>query len=299
MQEIEAKTIISGYSSNDGWFGSNYNMNIYKGCCHGCIYCDSRSDCYRIENFDEVRVKKDALQIIEKELKFKRNKGIIGTGAMTDHYNPFEKKLELMRGALTLINRFQFGISIDTKSDLVTRDIDLLLKIKEHSPVHIGFTITTLDDTLCKKIEQNVCVTSKRLDSIKKLSDAGITAGVLLMPVLPFINDNVDNILGIVNAASTAGAKYVFAYGGFGVTLRQNQRQYFFDKLDKEFPSVKQKYINQFGYEYSCRSPLNEKLCNIFKSQCDKLGLKYKMEDIINLIKKPYEKKQLSLFDIY
>jgi len=156
MDFIEAKTIISGYSEGHNWFGNNYTMNIYKGCSHGCIYCDSRSECYRVENFDKVRAKENALTLIERELKSKRRTGIIGTGAMSDPYNPFEKEYKLTRGALELIDSNHFGVSIATKSDLITRDIDVLKKIRQHSPVLIKLTITTCDDELCRKIEPNV-----------------------------------------------------------------------------------------------------------------------------------------------
>lgn len=147
---IPAKTIVSGYIKG-GWFGANYNMNIYKGCCHGCIYCDSRSDCYRVENFDLVRAKENALAVIERDLKAKRRIGTVITGSMSDPYNPFERELELTRGALKLIDRFGFGICIDTKSDLVCRDLDILLEIKKHSPTIVNFTITTADDKLSQK----------------------------------------------------------------------------------------------------------------------------------------------------
>ena len=226
-------------------------MNIYKGCCHGCIYCDSRSECYRIDNFDVVRAKKDALALINKELKSKKRTGVIGTGAMSDPYNPFEKEYSLTRGALELINIHGFGVSIATKSDLITRDIDILKKIKSHSPVLVKITITTCDDELCKKIEPNVGVASKRFSAIKELSDNGIFAGILLMPVLPFLEDNEDNISGIVNLAHENGAKFI--YPAFGVTLRQNQRDWYYKKLDEKFPGIKQKYIQQFRNDYECQ----------------------------------------------
>lgn len=152
MEFIEAKTIISGYTDGNAWFGNNYNMNIYKGCCHGCIYCDSRSECYHVENFDKVRAKANALALIARELKSKRKTGVIGTGSMSDPYNPFEKEYMLTRGALELIDRYGFGVSIATKSDLIMRDIDVLKKIGMHSPVLIKMTITTADDNLCKKL---------------------------------------------------------------------------------------------------------------------------------------------------
>lgn len=295
MKFIPAKTIISGYMANNSWFGTNYNMNIYKGCCHGCIYCDSRSECYHVEDFDQVRAKENALAIIERELRSKRRTGVIGTGAMSDPYNPFEKEYCLTKGALSLINAYGFGVSIATKSDLVTRDIDILEKIQLHSPVLIKLTITTCDDELCKKIEPNVAISSKRFTALKELSDRGIFAGILLMPILPFLEDNEDNIKGIVSLAHESGAKFI--YPAFGVTLRQNQREWYYRKLDEKFPALKQKYIMQFGNVYECRSPKAKELWQLFKKECDSCGILYRMEDIIKSYKKKYEITQLSIFD--
>ncbi len=294
MEFISAKTIVSGYYESNAWFGDNYNMNIYKGCCHGCIYCDSRSECYRIDNFDVIRAKENALALINKELKSKKRTGVIGTGAMSDPYNPFEREYKLTRGALELINIHGFGVSLITKSDLVIRDIDILKKIKNHSPVLVKITITTCSDELCKKIEPNVAVSSKRFFAIKELSENGIFAGILLMPVLPFLEDNEENIRSIVKQAYENGAKFIFP--SFGVTLRQNQRDWYYKKLDEKFPGIKQKYIQQFGNSYECYSPKAKQLWNIFKEDCEKYGIVYKMSDIIKAYKKGYEKDQLSLF---
>lgn len=294
MDFVPAKTIISGYAEDNMWFGCNYNMNIYKGCCHGCIYCDSRSECYGVENFDIVRAKDNALALIERELKSKRRKGVVGTGAMSDPYNPFEKDYRLTRDALELINRYGFGVAIATKSDLVLRDIDLLKKISKHSPVLIKITITSADDELCRKIESHAALSSQRFEAIRELSEAGINAGVLLMPVLPFIEDNEENIKGIIELAHNSGARFI--YPAFGVTLRQNQRDWFFARLDELFPSVKEKYIESFGNAYECRSPNSKALWKLFQSECDKTGIIYKMNEIISAYKKGYENDQLSLF---
>ena len=294
MEFVAAKTIISGYAEHNAWFGNNYTMNIYKGCCHGCIYCDSRSECYRIENFDVVRAKKDALALINKELKSKKKTGVIGTGAMSDPYNPLEKEYSLTRGALELINIHGFGVSIATKSSLITRDIDVLKKIKSHSPVLVKITVTTCDDELCKKIEPNVGVASKRFSAIKELSDNGIFAGILLMPVLPFLEDNYDNIRGIVKFAHESGAKFI--YPAFGMTLRQNQRDWYFKKLDENFPGIKQKYVQQFKNDYECRSPKAKELWKLFQQECDRFKILYKMKDIISAYKNGYEENQISMF---
>ena len=294
MEYIPAKTIISSYGENSSWFGFNYTMNIYKGCCHGCIYCDSRSECYHVDNFDTVRAKENAIYIIRHELKSKRKSGIVGTGAMSDPYNPLEEELMLTRQALELIYENRFGVSIATKSSLITRDIDILQKIKAFSPVLCKITITAFDDDLCRKIEPNVSVSSKRFSSIKKLSNAGIFTGVLLMPVLPFITDTEENIIGIVRKAKESGASFV--YPALGVTLRANQRDYFYQKLDEIFPNIKQKYIERFNNDYSCDSPYAQNLYKLFANECEKLDLLYKMPDIIKAYKSGYETDQLSMF---
>lgn len=294
MEFIPAKTILSGYSDGSFWFGVNYNMNIYRGCCHGCIYCDSRSDCYGVLDFDTVKAKENALAVIERDLKSKRKTGVVGTGAMSDPYNPLEKEYKLTRGALELINRYRFGISIATKSDLVTRDIGILKEISKHSPALVKITVTTADDELCKKLEPNAALSSERFAAVKKLTDAGLFAGILLMPVLPFIEDTPENTRDIVKLAKRSGAKFI--YPAFGVTLRQNQRVWFYDKLDELFPGMKEQYKRQFGDSYECRSPDSEELRRIFKSECDSAGILYKMEDIIRAYKKGYEDDQFALF---
>ncbi|HYH04283.1 MAG TPA: radical SAM protein [Bacillota bacterium] len=294
MEYIAAKTIISGYATDNAWFGNNYNMNIYKGCCHGCIYCDSRSECYQIGNFDEIRAKANALTIIEQELKAKRRTGVIGTGAMSDPYNPLEKEYRLTRGALELIDRYCFGVSIATKSDLIVRDCDLLQKINSHSPVLVKITVTMGDDRLCQKIEPNVAVTSRRLAALRELTANGLFAGILLMPVLPFIEDNPGNIRQIIHLAHDSGARFI--YPAFGVTLRQNQRDWYYQKLDEHFPGVKEKYLKQYGNAYECRSPRAKELKQLFQSECERYGILYRMEEIVASYRQGYGERQLSLF---
>lgn len=294
MNYIPAKTIVSGYAEQNTWFGCNYNMNIYKGCCHGCIYCDSRSECYNVDNFDEVRAKENALSTIERELRSKRRKGIIGTGSMSDPYNPFERDLCLTRNALELIDRYGFGVAIATKSDLVLRDIDILQRISAHSPVLIKLTVTTSDDELCKKLEPRVAVSSRRFEVIRQLSDAGLNCCVLMMPVLPFIEGTAENVGSIVSLAHENGAKYI--YPAFGVTLRQNQREWFFMKLDELFPSLKEKYISTFGTSYECHCPNHKELWSVFRTNCDSRGILYKMTDIVTDYKSGFDTQQLSLF---
>lgn len=294
VEYIDAKTILSGYFESSNWFGHNYNMNLYKGCAHGCIYCDSRSECYQIEEFDRVRTKKNALEILENELRTKRKKGVIGMGGMSDTYNPFEKDLQITRNALKLIDKYHFGLGISTKSDLIIRDIDVFKSIMRHSPVTVKFTVTAAGDEMSKLIEPNVVPSSKRFSALKKMTDNGIFAGILMMPILPFILDAPENILSIVDKVHESGGKFI--YSGFGVTLRQNQRAWYYYALDKHFKGIKQKYINKYGNRYECGIPNHEKISNLFKERCEKHRIKYKMQDIIDESRKGYNKEQISFF---
>jgi len=276
---VSCKTIVAK-TKNGLWFGSDYNMNIYRGCCHGCIYCDSRSDCYRDPDFDTVKAKENALQVIETDLLRLRRKGVVATGAMSDPYNPLERELGLTSGALRLLLRHGFGVSITTKSPDVASDADILQGISERAPVIVKVTVTAADDALCRKIERNIAPSSERYKAINALSKRGIYCGVLLMPLLPYITDNEKNMIEIVCAAKDNGARFVFP--SFGVTLRGNQRQYFFDRLDESFPEMKGKYIKRFGSSYFCPSPECDKLYAAFAAACEKSGLLYRMTDIID-----------------
>lgn len=295
MEFIKAKTILSKVKYGNSWYGIDYNMNLYRGCSHGCIYCDSRSNCYHIDNFDIVKGKENALQILEQELSEKREKGVVGIGAMSDTYNPLEKEYELTRGALRLLLKYGFGVSIDTKSDLILRDIDLLKEINSKNDVIVKFTITTPKDELAKIIEPRVCVSSKRLQAIKTLSDNGIFAGVMLNPVLPFITDKEEDLKELVRLASENGAKFIHTY--MGMTLRENQRDYYFENLDKYFSGLKQKYMRCYGARYNCKAINYKKLYKVFTEECKKYGILYKMSDIIKAYKKEKsDTEQLTLF---
>lgn len=292
MEFIKAKTILSKVKYGDEWYGVNYNMNLYRGCPHGCIYCDSRSNCYHIDNFDVPRGKENAINILEKELS-KNKRGIIGIGSMSDTYNPMEKTYEQTRKTLKLIEKYNYGVSIDTKSDLILRDIDILKEINKNNNVIIKFTITTPNDELSKIIEPNVCVSSKRLKALKTLTDNDIYAGIMLNPVLPFITDKEEDIKELVKLAHENGAKFIHTY--MGMTLRENQRDYYYNKLDKHFKGTKEKYIKYYKNNYICSVP-NKNLYKIFKEECDKYGILYNMKDIIKDYKKIKENEQISLF---
>lgn len=294
MKTTPCKTILQKNKTSD-WFGNDYNMNLYRGCCHGCIYCDSRSDCYHIDDFDTVRAKENCIEVLRDELRRKVRTGVIGTGAMSDPYNPFEKDERLTEKALMLIDAYNFGVTVITKSALITRDIDLYKQISEHSPVLCKMTVTTCDDDLCRKIEPNVSVSSERFDALAKMSSAGLKTGITLMPVLPFIEDSEENVLGIVRKAHECGVKYI--YPAFGMTLRMNQREHYYRELDKLFPGLSDKYRRYYGERYECVSPNAKKLWNVFSIECDRLGIFYNMKDIISSYKQGYGDMQLSFFD--
>ncbi len=292
MELIPAKNILSGYAENSGWFGCNYNMNIYRGCSHGCIYCDSRSACYQIEDFGRVRAKADAHAIIEKNLRAKRKKGIIGTGAMSDPYNPMEAEYALTRGALKLIDQYRFGIVPLTKSALITRDIDLYAKIAAHSPVSVMMTVTTSDDALAARVEPGASPPSARFATLKAFSDAGLHTGIAMMPILPFLEDNRENLRDIVDQASKAGVRFIAP--GFGMTIREGQREYFYAALDREFPGLKQRYIDRYGLDYSCAVPEAAELRRWFETLCREAGIYTRMPDIVASINKGYATQQMS-----
>ncbi len=282
MDYVEAKTILSARQKDKSFNGADFNINLYRGCSHGCIYCDSRSECYGIEDFDHVRAKKNALKILDDELSRKRDKGVIGFGAMNDPYNPFEKTDKLTLGALKLVKKHCFGISLLTKSDLVARDINIFKEINKNAPCVIRMTITTADDELCRKIEPHVAVTSKRFAALKKIADAGIATSVFVCPILPFLTDTKENVIEIVRKSAEIGVRHV--YMAFGVTARQNQRVYFYNQLDKEFPGIKEKYIEAFGLNYECPAPNHKELRKVFESECEKLGIACKYGDIVDVV---------------
>ncbi len=295
MEFIKTKTILTKVKHGEEWYGVDYNMNLYRGCPHGCIYCDSRSSCYHIDFFDIVRGKENALFILEKELMKRREKGIVGIGAMSDTYNPFEKKYEITRGALKLIAKYGYGVSIDTKSDLILRDMDLLKEIQANNNVIVKFTITTPHDELSKIIEPNVCPSTKRFAAIKALTNQGIFAGIMLNPVLPFITDKEEDIKELIRLAYENGARFIHTY--MGMTLRENQRDYYFEKLDKHFPGLKQQYISYYKNQYYCSVPNDKRLYKVFTEECQKYGILYEMKDIIQAYKQEMKaNEQLTLF---
>lgn len=262
----------------DDFFLADWNMNLYRGCSHGCIYCDSRSVCYRLEDFDTVKPKADALRILEEELRGKRSSGVVTMGAMSDPYNPLEAELRLTRGALELLLRHGFGAAYTTKSDLCARDADLMREIGRRAPVCARLTVTCADDGLCRRIEPNVAVTSRRLDALRRLADAGVYAGVWINPVLPFITDTEDNLVRLLRLSKEAGARFAVCF--FGMTLRTGNREYYFRALERDFPGVRQQYLTAFGNAYECPSPDAKRLWQVYRTTCDALGLAYRFRDV-------------------
>ncbi|MGN1181861.1 MAG: SPL family radical SAM protein [Faecalibacillus sp.] len=295
MEYLKTKTVLTKVNYGHKWFGIDYNMNLYRGCLHGCIYCDSRSLCYHIDRFDIVKGKENALAILEKELMTKRKKGVIGIGSMSDTYNPLEKLYQQTRQALTLIKRYGFGVSIDTKSDLILRDIDVLKQINMNNDVIIKITITTPHDQLSKVIEPHVCVSSRRFQVIKELSQNGLFVGILLTPVLPFLTDQEEDIREMVKLAYQNGARFIVT--NFSMTLRDIQRDYYYQQLDQHFPGLHQQYIKCFKNRYQCYSLKANALYQIFIKECHRYGILYKMEDIIQAYQKERKPRQLSLFE--
>ena len=295
MEFIPAKTIVTKTKSG-AWFGTEYNMNIYKGCCHGCIYCDSRSDCYGVTDFDRVRAKENCLELIRNDLRRKVKRGVIATGAMSDPYNPFEREERLTEKALMLIDAYQFGVAIATKSDLVIRDLELLRQIAAHSPVLVKISITTPREELAARVEPKAPSPSRRFAAIQALRQAGIYTGLLLMPVLPFLEDRKTDILEIVERAAASGARFI--YPAFGMTLRSGQREYYLDRLEELFPGreLARRYRERYGNRYQCSSPKAKELWDCFAKACQKRGLLFQMRDIVRSYRQGYQMEQLSLF---
>ena len=288
MHKVKAKHILS----------SSGNMNIYRGCTHGCIYCDSRSACYKMNHeFEDVEVKENALILLEDTLKRKRKKCMIFTGSMSDPYLPIEKDLKLTRGALELVYKYGFGITILTKSDLILRDLDLIKKINEKTKCVVQMTLTSSSDEMSKKIEPNVSVFSKRVEALKVFRDNNIPTVVWLGPILPFILDTETNIRALLKSIIEAKVKAVL-YFGIGMTLREGNREYFYRQLDKLFPPLKRKYIEMFGNSYYIGSPNNSKLMKILEDTCSSHNIMHQVDEIFSYLKKFEDKEyvQLSLF---
>ena len=292
MHFVDAKGILTG---NSGYYG----MNIYRGCSHGCIYCDSRSKCYQFTHaFEDIEVKQNAPELLEKALRSKRKKCMIGTGAMSDPYMHCEEELRLTRKCLEIIHKYGFGAAIQTKSDRILRDIDLLDEINRSAKCVVQITLTTYDDDLCSILEPHVCNTKRRIEVLEIMRDRGIPTVVWLTPILPFINDTAENITSIMNECVRTGVKGIIDFG-MGLTLREGDREYYYAALDKHFPGMKQRYIRRYGNSYELPSPDAKELASIVQKICKENGILSTSEDCFSYMRElPEKNPQISIFDL-
>ena len=275
------------------------NMNIYRGCTHGCIYCDSRSTCYNMDHdFEDVLVKRNAPALLEKALAGRRKRMMVGMGSMSDPYMHCEKQLQHTRKCMEIIDRYGYGFTLITKSDLVLRDLDLIKSINSRTKAVVQMTLTTFDENLCRILEPNVATTKQRFEVLMKLQAEGIPTVVWLTPILPFINDTEENLRGILDYCIQAGVKGIICFD-MGLTLRRGNREYFYKKLDRHFPGMKEKYITAFGNSYYCNSPDNHKLMKIFYNTCNAHNIMYNVDEIFDYLhtfEDKTENDQLTLF---
>lgn len=289
MHYTDAKSILSPKNG----------MNLYRGCTHGCIYCDSRSECYGITyTFEDIEVKRNAPRLLEEALRKKRRRCMIGTGAMCDPYLPLEKTEELTRIALEIIDHYGFGVTLLTKSDLVLRDLDLLQSIHRKAKCVVQMTLTTCDEELCRIVEPNVATTRRRFEVLMELKSAGIPTVVWMTPILPFINDTVENICGLLDYCKAAEVKGILTFG-IGMTLRSGNREYFLKKLDEHFPEISRQYMRAFGSSYGIHSPNGKVLDKLVKDFCKENHVLYGTEAVFSYLNTLEEKEtQLSLFEL-
>lgn len=281
MHYVQAKGILS--ASN--------GMNLYRGCQHGCIYCDARSQCYQMNHvFEDIEVKENALELLERALKAKRKPCMIGTGAMSDPYIPLESKLQMTGRALELIEKYGFGVAIQTKSDRILRDMDILKRINDRTKAVVQMTLTTCDEDLCRIIEPNVSTTRQRVEALMQFRDAGIPTVVWLCPVLPFLSDTPENIRGIVEYCAQAGVKGIINFG-MGLTLRSGNREYFYAKLDRHFPGLTERYIRTYGNTYDIPSPHSRELLRLYHEECERHGIWHNNEQVFRYMRTFEEKR--------
>ena len=292
MHFVDAKGILT---SNLGYTG----MNVYRGCSHGCIYCDSRSKCYQFTHpFEDIEVKRNAPELLEQALRSKRKKCMIGTGAMSDPYMHCEEELQLTRRCLEIILKYGFGAAVQTKSDRILRDIDLLDEINRSAKCVVQMTLTTYDDDLCRILEPNVCNTRRRIEVLEQMRERGIPTVVWLTPILPFLNDTEENITSILNECARVGVKGVIDFG-MGLTLREGDREYYYAALDRHFPGVKERYITRYGNAYELPSPNAKKLKAVFRQICREHGILSTPDECFRYINELPEKyPQMSMFEL-
>ena len=287
MHFVDAKGILSAHNG----------MNLYRGCTHGCIYCDSRSKCYQFtHDFEDIEVKQNAPELLERALRSKRKKCMIGTGAMCDPYMHCEEELQLTRRCLEIIERYEFGVAVQTKSNRILRDLDILKRIHHKAKCVVQMTLTTYDEDLCKILEPNVCTTKERVEALNVFRDNGIPTVVWLSPILPFINDTRENIEEILEYCVQAKVYGIICFG-MGVTLREGDREYFYAALDRHFPGLKETYQKTYGNAYEVPSPRSRELMELFRNKCQKYGIVCDVGECFQYLRElPERYKQLSLF---
>ena len=289
MHFVQAKSILSATNG----------MNIYRGCSHGCIYCDARSKCYQINHeFEDIAVKENALELLELELRKKRRRCMIGTGAMSDPYMHIEKNLQYTRRFLDLVEQYGFGATVQTKSNMILRDIDLIECINNKTKFVVQMTLTTYDEDLCRIVEPNVCTTRERYEVLKECQKRGIPTVVWISPILPYINDTEENLAGLMQYCRDAGVRGIINFG-FGLTLREGDREYYYAHLDKYFPGLKQRYIREYGNAYEILSPNAKKLWYSFKQKCKAYGIESDHDKVFRYLHEFEDKgagEQMSLF---
>lgn len=286
MHFVKAKGILS----------QNNGINVYRGCTHGCIYCDSRSLCYQNpQPFEDIEVKENAPQLLESALRSRRKRCMIGTGSMCDPYIHAEAELKITRRCLELISRYEFGAAVLTKSDLIMRDIDLLDEINRKTRAVVQMTLTTADEEICRIIEPNVCTTARRFEVLCEMRERGIPTVVWFSPLLPFINDTEENVLKIVDYAKRAGCYGIMCFG-MGLTLREGNREYFYAALDRHFPGLKERYMQRFVNYYELPSPDTARLMKLFHEECAKAGLESDSDKLFRYLREFPECEQLTLF---
>ena len=291
MHFVDAKGIL--ISS-----GGHCGMNLYRGCTHGCIYCDSRSLCYRFTHpFEDVEVKRNAPELLEQALRAKRRRCMIGTGSMSDPYMHCEARLQLTRRCLEIILRHGFGAAIQTKSDLILRDIDLLDEINREAKCVVQMTLTTYDDALCRIVEPNVCATGRRIEVLEAMGARGIPTVVWLTPILPFINDTEENVTAILEACARVGVRGIVCFD-MGLTLREGDREYYYAALDRHFPGLKAEYVRRYGNAYEVPSPNRAALMRLFRDFCSERGMLHRPEDCFAYLNElPEKNRQVNMFD--
>ncbi|MDR2434543.1 MAG: radical SAM protein [Treponema sp.] len=282
-----------------GILSSKNGMNLSRGCVHGCIYCDARSKCYNIDHdFEDVEIKINAPALLEQKLRSKNKKCMIGTGAMSDPYIPISENLQNTRTCLEIIEKYGFGLAIQTKSSLILRDLDLLIKINDKAKCIVEITLTTFDEELCKIIEPNVSTTKERFEILKILRDNGIQTIVWFSPILPFINDTKENLAGILHYCIEAEVYGIICFE-MGLTLREGDREYYYKNLDIYFPKLKEKYQKRYGNSYILTSDNNKQLMEIFNKTCDENNIVHSVDALFNymrIFEEKNRKAQLELF---